>query len=49
MPRELELRGVSDASSVCNSVLDDLGDVELSNDDAPSNDVDAIFSRLAEG
>jgi hypothetical protein len=47
MPQELTLRGVSDATAVCNAVIDHLANSPAIADADPASDPDAIFRRLA--
>ena len=49
MPKELKLRGVSDATAFCSAVIDHLANSPATADAEPSTDPDAIFQRLANG
>ncbi len=49
MPKELKLRGVSDAAAACSAVIDDLVNSPAPTDEAAATDSDAIFRRLANG
>jgi hypothetical protein len=46
MPGELERRGVSDAASICSTVIGELANAPAPADAASSDDVDGIFRRL---
>jgi hypothetical protein len=49
MPKELELRGMSNAVAACNAVIDDLVNSPAPSEAASATDPDAIFQRLAKG
>jgi len=46
MPGELKKRGVKEAAEACGAVIDELANAPAPADDAPSGDLDGIFSRL---
>ena len=46
MPGELERRGVSDADSICGTVINDLADSPTPTDTNSPSSVDGIFRRL---
>jgi len=49
MPKELELRGVSDATAICSAVVDYLASSPATTESETASDPDAIFRRLANG
>ncbi len=46
MPKELEARGVSDATATCKAVMDDIASAASTVDLEDSNSPDEIFKRL---
>ena len=46
LPGELEMRGVSDAASVCSAVMDDVSHSPVTGDEPGSASVDDVFRRL---
>jgi hypothetical protein len=46
MPKELKLRGVSDAAAACSAVVDHLANSPATADAEPASDPEAIFRRL---
>jgi hypothetical protein len=48
MPRELEARGVADATATCDAVMKDIANAASTADLEASNSPDEIFKRLGE-
>ena len=46
MPKELKLRGVSDATAACSAAVDHLANSPVTTDAEPASDPEAIFHRL---
>jgi hypothetical protein len=46
MPKQLKLRGVSDATAACSAAVDHLANSPVTTDAEPASDPEAIFHRL---